>query len=291
MDITSKHNLPYDQAGIERHIEKALRVSYPAFSRFRRVFQALDWIFQTTLIDADKIPNRPCLFIGNHSLFALDGMILGPKLYMEHGRFLRAMGDKFLWNRFSEDFLLGQGAVIGDPTVCSALMENGSDILVFPGGAHEATKTAAQKYTLQWKQRYGFVKLAAKHGYTIVPTALVGPDEFYGHLLEGEDLPNTPIGRLMTQMGLLNQDTRTDMLPPVPSGALGSWLPKPQHCYIKFGDAIDLSNLKDQKLSPQKMRATRSKVAHSIETMIGELLVLREQNRSGDALWRRLLRI
>ena len=49
------------------------------------------------------------------------------------------------------------------------------------------------------------------------------------HLLEGEDIPETAAGRLLTRLGLLNDNTRQDMLPPVPRGALGSLIPKPQH--------------------------------------------------------------
>ena len=145
-------------------------------------------------------------------MYAVDGPIIGLPMLAEHGRFIRALSDKFLWNPINENLLLNQGIVIGHPEVCSALMENGSDLIVFPGGAHEATKTADKKYQLLWKERYGFIKLAAKHGYTIVPTAIVGPEDFYDHLIEGEDLPNTIVGRALTKLGLINENTRSDLM-------------------------------------------------------------------------------
>ena len=168
-------------------------------------------------------------------------------------------------------------------------MEAADDLLVFPGGAHEATKTAAQKYSLQWKERYGFVRLAAKHGYTIMPFALVGPDEFYSHLLEGEDIPNTALGKLLTRLGVLGDDTRADMLPPIPVGALGSLVPKPQRCYLQFGEPVELSEHVGKTLSKKQLQAIRTRVGSQIEQMLAELLLLREQNRGRDSLLRRLL--
>jgi hypothetical protein len=44
------------------------------------------------------MPDRPCLFIGNHALFGLDGLVILPVLLEELGRFLRPMGDKFLFS-------------------------------------------------------------------------------------------------------------------------------------------------------------------------------------------------
>jgi 1-acyl-sn-glycerol-3-phosphate acyltransferase len=232
----------------------------------------------------------PCLFIGNHSLFALDGLILTPLMLEEFDRFLRPLGDKFLFtNDALAQYLVRRGASMGHPAICDALMENGQDILVFPGGAHEAVKPASAMYELQWKERYGFVKLAAKHGYTIQPFGLVGPDEFYAHLLEGEDLPESALGQLLKRFGLLHDDTRADMLPPIPSGALGSLIPKPQRCYLGFGEPVDLSDYQGKKLSQKRLHALRSEVAEQIEQQIAELLLLREQNRGEDGLLRRLL--
>ncbi len=289
MSVVDKDNEPYDDAGLARHIEKALRVKTPNITADSTSYKIIKKIFDPTYVDAENIPDKPCLFIGNHSLFALDGLALGPTLLVEHGRFLRGHGDKFLWNEKSEDYLLSQGAVLGNPDVCSALMKNGSDLLVFPGGAHEATKTAAQKYTLQWKERYGFVKMAAMHGYTIVPMALVGPDEFYNHLIEGEDIPNTAIGKLLTRAGILNENTRPDMLPPIPMGTLGSLIPKPQRCYVQFGDPVDLSEYEGKHPTKRQLQSIREEVSDEIEAMLANLLLLREQNKSNDSIWRRLL--
>jgi 1-acyl-sn-glycerol-3-phosphate acyltransferase len=291
MSILDQDNEPYDDEGLARHIEQALAVEAPSGPGQEWAYPLIKRIFNPVLVDTENLPDEPCLFVGNHSLFALDGMVLGPLMYYQLNRFLRPLGDKFLWNSTTESILLNQGTVLGHPKVCAALMENGSDLVVFPGGAHEATKTTADKYTLQWKERLGFVRLAAQHGYTIMPFALVGPDEFYSHLLEGEDIPDTAVGRLLTRFGLLNEQTRPDMLPPVPRGLMGSFLPRPQRCYLQFGKPMRLAELAGERVSKKELLSIRQGVADKIDEMIAELLLLREQNRGSDGLLRRLLTI
>ena len=178
---------------------------------------------------------------------------------------------------------------MGHPEVCSALMRDRQDLLVFPGGAHEAVKPASSVYELQWKERYGFVRLAAKHGYTIMPFGLVGPDEFYGHYMEGQDLPDSALGQLLKRMGLLDDDIRSDILPPIPVGALGTPFPKPQRCYLGFGDPISLSQYKGKNLTSKRLKILRTEVAEQIETQLAELLFAREQHKGKDSLLRRIL--
>ncbi len=291
MSVFDQDARPYDEGGLARHIEMALAVETPQSDPGDLSYRIARFLFDPVVVDADNIPDEPCLFIGNHSLFALDGVVLRPVMLHELGRFLRPLGDRFLWNSRTEEYLLKQGAVIGDPQVGSALMKAGHDLLVFPGGAHEATKTAAQKYTLQWKERYGFVKLAALHGYTIMPFALVGPDEFYSHLMEGRDLPDSALGTLLRRAGLIDDNTRADMLPPIPVGLLGTLLPKPQRCYLKFGKPVPTRAYKGRKLNRQQLQTLRERVGDQIEEMLAELLLLREQNRGKDGLLRRLLTI
>ncbi len=290
MAISDKDNQPFDEEALAEHIETALAIDAPDGRNIDIAHRIIKRIFRPTVIGAENIPDRPCLFVGNHSLFALDGMVLGPIMYKDHNRFLRPLGDKFLFSVGAVgNYLVNQGAVVGHPQVCSALMKNGSDLLVFPGGAHEAVKTASEMYVLQWRERYGFIKLAAKHGYTIMPFGMVGPDEFYGHLIEGEDLPDSKLGSLLKRLGLLTEDTRPDLMPPIPAGLLGTLLPKPQRCYIGFGQPVDLSEHKGKVPGKRKLQSIRAEVAGEIEQQLSELLLTRTQRRDEDSLLRRLL--
>lgn len=291
MALFDKDNQPLgDEEALARHIEKALAVKSPRGVELEINYRLVKRLFKPMILGADNIPNRPCLFVGNHSLFALDGMVLGPVFVKDLDRFPRGMGDKFLFtNPRVADYVLKSGAVMGHPEVCSALMKDRQDLLVFPGGAHEAVKPASEIYELQWKERYGFVKLAAQHGYTIMPFGLVGPDEFYGHYLEGQDLPDSGLGRLLKRLGLLNDDIRADILPPIPVGALGTPFPKPQRCYLGFGEPINLAQYKGKTLTRKRLQTIRGQVAEQIETQLAELLFAREQHKGKDSLLRRFL--
>jgi len=293
MSLFNKDTSPLDdKEALARHIETALAVEYPSGLELDISYQLVKRLFRPVILGASNIPDKPCLFVGNHSLFALDGWVLGPLFVKELGRFPRGMGDKFL---FASDkvgsYVLKRGAVMGHPDVCSALMKAGEDLLVFPGGAHEAVKPASLRYELQWKERYGFVKLAAKHGYTIMPFGLVGPDEFYGHLMEGRDIPDSALGTVLKRLGLLSEETRSDVLPPVPIGALGTFLPKPQRCYLGFGEPINLARYEGRTPTRKEQQAIRAAVAEQIETQLAELLFAREQHKGEDSLLRRLLSI
>lgn len=281
-----------DRTALARHIAKALEVPAPGGLELEANYRIIKRLFKPTLVGTENIPDRPCLFIGNHSLFALDGMVMQPILQKELGRFVRGLGDRFLFSvdRIG-DYVLKRGAVMGHPEVCSALMEDGQDLLVFPGGAHEAVKPASELYSLQWKERFGFVKLAARHGYTIAPFGIVGPDEFYNHLMEGADLPDSALGQVLRRLGILTDDTRSDMLPPIPLGALGSLLPKPQACYIGFGKPVNLARYKGKQLTRKQLQRLRSRVAKEVEEQVARMLLLREQNRGRDGLLRRLLTV
>jgi len=291
MAIFDSDNQPLaDSEALKRHIHTALAVQRPSGPGLDLTYGLIRRLFNPVVLGRDNIPDRPCLFVGNHSLFALDGWILSPIFLKELGRFPRGLGDKFLFaSPRIGDTILKQGGVMGHPEVCAALMDAGEDLLVFPGGAHEAVKPARLTYELQWKERYGFVRLAARHGYTIMPFGLVGPDEFYGHLMEGEELPDSLLGRLLTRAGLLTEATRADILPPIPVGALGTPLPKPKRCYLGFGDPIDLSAYKGRTPTRKQQKDIRTAVAEQIETQLAELLFTREQRKGEDSLLRRLL--
>ena len=279
-----------EQEVLQAHIERVLATGPLEGSEMEITYRIIKRLFKPSVMGAENIPERPCLFIGNHSLFALDGLVLHPLMLTQYGRYLRAMGDKFLFaNEGVASYVMKRGATMGHPEVCKALMADGQDILVFPGGAHEAVKKASDMYQLQWKERYGFVRLAAEYGYTIMPFGMVGPDEFYSHFIEGDELPDSAIGQLLKRLGLLDENTRPDTIPPIPLGALGTLLPKPKPCYVGFGEPISLADYEGKKLTKGQLKRIRGDVAEQIELQLAELLMLREQSRREDGLLRRIL--
>lgn len=287
--IFRSDNAPLDAPdALRRHIRRALAARPMGRWELEILYRLVQTWFKPRVFGVDRLPERPCLFVGNHGLFAIDGLIMLPIMLRDHARFLRPMGDKFLFtNQRLASGLLRCGATMGHPDVCRALMARGHDLLVFPGGAHEAVKSARENYRLQWKDRDGFVRLAAEQGYTIVPFGLVGPDDFYSHLIEGEDLPDTILGRGLARVGLLDPQMRRDLIPPLARGMLGSALPRPEPCYLGFGRAVDLSAHRGRRLATTTRRKLRDRVADEIDSQIGQLLEQRRNDQEG--LLRRLL--
>ncbi|GAB5414510.1 MAG: hypothetical protein Cons2KO_21130 [Congregibacter sp.] len=284
-DILSKDTTPLQEAkALREHINQALRAKPPSGPDEALMYRMSKFWFNPTLCNTERIPDRPCLFIGNHALFGLDGLVILPILLREHGRFLRPMGDKFLFsNPRVATTLLRRGATMGHPDVARALMQHEHDILVFPGGAHEAVKPSTARYELQWKERLGFVRLAAEYGYTIVPFGLVGPDEFYEYLLDSK-----AVTKYLQRLGLWSDGMRADAVPPLLRGSFGSLLPRPQACYLSFGPPLALPAPSKRPASKQKLLHWRDTVAGRIETEIAAMLRLREQQRGDQSLLRRL---
>ncbi len=288
--VDEKKSRKFTDEELDAVIEKCRAVDSIGALGSERVYRFLTQYFSTTVVGLENLPKEPTLFVGNHSLFGLDGWILMPTLYHETGRFVRAMGDN-AWLAFAGvgDTLIRNGMILAHPRACAAMMEDGHDLLVFPGGAAESNKSAAEKYSLQWRERYGFVRLAAEHGYDITPFGLVGPDDFYDHLVEGDELMQTPFGSLLRWLGVDTESLREDIIPPVPRGVFSSLLPKPQHCYLAFGAPVEMPDYRGRNLPEKLQRSLRGEVAGRVEALIRDMLLLRTQERQDEGWLRRML--
>ncbi|PLW67235.1 lysophospholipid acyltransferase family protein [Pseudohalioglobus lutimaris] len=257
----------------------------------KRVYQLVKRYFSPTVVGIENIPDRPTLFVGNHGGFGLDGFVVCPILYHEAGRFVRSMGDDiWLQSKSVGDLLINSGMIPAHPEACDAMMEDGRDLLVFPGGAHEALKPTAQKYTLQWRERYGFVRMAARHGYPITPFGLVGADDFYDHLIESDEFLDSTPGKLLKKAGVITENWREDLLPIIPRGVFSTLLPKPQHCYLAFGKPISVPLYPGKKTIPKTvLNRVRKQSAEGIDTLLRDMLLLRAQNKGNDGFIRRFL--
>ncbi|MGI9285490.1 MAG: lysophospholipid acyltransferase family protein [Pseudomonadales bacterium] len=279
----------FSEEEVDELIEKFLAIEGPDEKSFSRLNKMIKGYFAPTVVGLENVPDEPTLFIGNHAMFGLDGMILLPIFYYEVGRFIRAMGDN-AWFQVGNtgDKLMKQGMVLANPKVCSALMRAGHSLLVFPGGAAEANKTAAEKYSLVWRERYGFVRMAAQHGYDITPFGLVGPDDWYDHRIEGNELLDTRLGKLLTKMGM-TEGIRDDLLPPIPSGIFSTLLPKPEPCYLAFGEPINVPDCSGKEVSSKILKSVRAQTADRVNGLVRDMLLMRAQQKHKQGAIRRML--
>ena len=198
------------------------------------------------------------------------------------------MGDRLFFESPVGDLMTPYGMVLGHPKTCAALMKEGADLLVFPGGSAESTKPENQKYSLAWGERYGFVRMAAQNGYNITPFGLVGPDDCFEHLLEGRELLDTLPGRLLGKLGL-TEGLREDVLPPIPLGLFATPLPKPQPSYLGFGKTIEVPDYRGKQVPQKVLSSVREQTAAQINGQLKDMLLLRSQSTGNIGRLRRWL--
>ena len=277
---------------LQAHIDRVLRVKMPTGARIALAAAIMRKWFKPSFVGLERLPSKPALFVGNHSLLAMDAFAFHTLLSYDYGRFLRPLGDRTLFeNPQYADTVISMGAAVGQPVVVEALMAGGHDLLLYPGGTYEAVKPPEQRYELLWQHRYGFIRLAAKMGYTIVPFASVGPDEYYDQYLTGPEVQQAQLTQIMIKLGLLPADMRSDLVPPLPAGVLGSFLPKPKTTFYGFCQPMDLSSYAGKEPTKRQQHALRAKVEEAIDHEIKNLLLLRERSRHKDGLLRRLLSV
>jgi 1-acyl-sn-glycerol-3-phosphate acyltransferase len=267
----------------------------PPAERFRWGNDALRWYFAPEYLHMERADaKRPTLFVGNHSVYGvLDVMLFADGLYRERGIVLRSLADR---NHFKvpvwRDFVIHTGAVLGSRANCAALMRRGAHILVFPGGAREVFKHKGEAYRLIWKERYGFVKLAIEHGYTITPYATVGAEEAFDVLLDSGDFLKTPLGRVLKATGIADEYLRGgEEFPPLVRGLGLTALPRPEKLYFSIGKPIDTTRYRGGAEDAEVLGRVRNRVGQSLTRLIAELRAHRAQDAEQGTLRRVLNRL
>jgi hypothetical protein len=74
------------------------------------------------------------------------------------------------------------------------LLAAGECVLLFPGGVREAFKRKDEKYKLFWPAKPEFVRVAARHGATIVPFSAVGAEDGFDVAADVDDFARLPFG-------------------------------------------------------------------------------------------------
>lgn len=236
---------------------------------------------------------RPALFVGNHTLFGLtDAPLMIEHLHTQYGAMLRGLGDRGHFAvPYWGDFLVRHGMVLGSPENCSALMNAGQHVLVFPGGAREVMRRRGEAYELIWKQRAGFARLAIEHGYDIIPFGSVGPDESYRILADANSVLKRPwLKQAMERSGLWENTRKGDFLPPLAMGLGPTMIPRPQRYYFGFGARTSTEQFKGQQADKDVVWQLREQVADAVRGQIDRLKAYRMEDRKQNwSLARRLL--
>lgn len=267
----------------------------------------------------DALPTaRPILFIGNHQLMAFDLSMMVEQIYRDTGVLVRGLAHPAIFTSMRESdeksdaaaaaastrpplpppfnrrprertansfeaMLIEWGAVPVGPRNFKTLLANGEAVLLFPGGAREAVKLKGENYQLFWPERGEFVRMAAKHGATIVPFAAVGCEDSVTQVLDAQELVSLPI------VGQWIADSARGSSPPARRGvsanpalesplllplAVPSGLP--ERMYYKFGAPIELTaELAQDRDAADAVYRT---VKHEVEAGIQWLMDARQKD-------------
>ncbi|MEC8427889.1 MAG: lysophospholipid acyltransferase family protein [Pseudomonadota bacterium] len=257
---------------------------------YKRLNSGMRLFSKTLVTGKENIPEGPVLFISNHSTMAMDAFVLLPALQQTTQRPVRAMNDALFYrNETTKNVMVFLGCVMGNQRIGAALLEAGKDVLLFPGGAHEANKNLSERYTLKWKQRTGFVRLAAKAGVPIVPVGIVGPDEWFDRYMDRESVAKSWIGSLLKKLGVSQEYLTSDQMIPIPRGIFGTLIPKPKNSYVSIGEPIDMSDFKGEDISQADQERVRDLTKERLESCIVDMLLQQSQDRGKEGLFRKIL--
>lgn len=216
-------------------------------------------------------PDGRFLLVGNHTQAGTEALLIPYLVRRQIGIRLRPLADRRFGNfkGLAADVFAALGAVVGTPDAARELMRSDEPILVFPGGGREINKASDQLYSLMWKGRNGFARLAIENDYLIVPVALVGGDDVY-HVLTSSD------GRWarMTKPLATRMTGDSDMAMPLMRGIGPTLVPRPQRMYLRFGTPIDTSRPK-RAVAEKWATTVRERVKTALEADLAALLQIR----------------
>jgi len=138
------------------------------------------YYFRVETFGIEQVPAGRVLVVANHAgQLPFDGAMLGAALLLKADppRIARAMGEywipKLPWVSIAAARV---GALVGTPSNCVHMLENGECVTVFPEGVRGMNKLYSQRYQLQ-RFGMGFMRLALETGTPIVPVGIVGSEE------------------------------------------------------------------------------------------------------------------
>ncbi|MFN8087682.1 MAG: lysophospholipid acyltransferase family protein [Mycobacterium sp.] len=245
--------------------------------RALRLIEPIRKLINPKVYGIENVPARRALLVGNHTVMGLlDSPLMCAELW-ERGIAVRSLGDHAhfkipMWR----DVLTACGVVEGTRSATAELMRRDEVILVYPGGGREVAKRRGEKYTLIWKNRMGFARLAVEHGYTIVPFAAVGAEEAVDIVLDGDNPLLAP-----TRMFVKNVLGSSDSMPIIRGIGLTPF-PRPERQYYWFGEPIATESIQGHQDDDSVVESVRDQTKRAVEAGLEFLLAERDRdpNRS-----------
>ncbi len=236
--------------------------------------------------------SRPAMYVTNHTVLGVfDGYPFAIELFLRKGLLLRGLADSNHWKIPGWRDLISErlGLVEASRENCHALMERKDSLLVFPGGTREICKKKGEQYVLKWSDRRGFVRMAMRHGYDIIPVAAVGAEETYTVVKDADDILQSPFGKFLKMTGVAEKYFKNgELMPPVVRGVGNTIIPRPAKLYFSFGQRISTRNLKKKCEDHETQEIIKQKVETALLKEFEKLFELRDKD-TDRGKWRRFL--
>ncbi|KAH8963339.1 hypothetical protein BDL97_04G003500 [Sphagnum fallax] len=228
------------------------------------------------------VPRRPVLFVGNHTMFGIyDSPILVHELFLRGFR-CRGLAHPGHWTLGVGPIFQRYGSVKASKFAAYKLLKEGEDVLLFPGGSREVCKRRGEEYKLMWKPTVDFVRMASRLNAIIVPFGILGADEAYKIIFDGDDMLRSPIGPLLRALYAQLQISTDNIYPltALPFLNLPSIIPIPsiERIYIHFGKSIDTANYGCKIDNKDECKELYLLVKKRVEDSIDMLKGIREQD-------------
>jgi 1-acyl-sn-glycerol-3-phosphate acyltransferase len=206
----------------------------------------MEWVLRPDVTGLESVKaDQPHLFVMNHSLLGIEMPMWLNAVYLSTGVFPRGLADHLHFGLPHGELLRKLGAVDGTRGNVDALMAAGHHVLVYPGGGHEVMKhSSVPKYSLLWKDRLGFVRMAIKHGYSILPTCAVGTEDMMDIVV---DIP----------VGFLRKGLSVPIIGPI-------WPSRLQRVYFWFGEPVLTAQYNGDFENDDFAREVRDKVRAAV---------------------------
>jgi 1-acyl-sn-glycerol-3-phosphate acyltransferase len=129
--------------------------------------------------------------VGNHNagITFMEPFFLGLEWYLRSGELLHYLGhDAMVAMPLVGNMLIKLGAIRASHDAANLAFEADRKVVVFPGGNYEAFRPYADRHTIDFGPKTGYVKLALRNRVPIVPVLAIGGHETFFVLKRGARL-------------------------------------------------------------------------------------------------------
>jgi 1-acyl-sn-glycerol-3-phosphate acyltransferase len=196
---TVEHQQDLLQRLISRRVGAAMEAHPPNETLMRLqqpLWDLLDrWYFRLEIDGRENVPDRTSLVVGVQSGGALTmdawTLVNAWHNHFEGGRTLHGTAhDVLMAAPGLGDYFRAVGVIAANRTSVGAALDQGEDVVVWPGGEVDAMRSWRKRDVATRGGRKGFVKQAIRSGVPIVPVATVGGHDTVFVLSEGKWLAN-----------------------------------------------------------------------------------------------------